>query len=75
MGTENYPKTTTDAYNVLCCYNKPAPQRQVHTPPAAFTFLQSGDTDKNKITPGNYWRSFREVTCYRCQETGNYAGN
>ena len=35
LGTENYTKTTTAAYNVLCRYKKPAPPRQVHTPPAA----------------------------------------
>ena len=75
LGTENYPKTTTDAYNVLCCYNQPAPPRQVHVPPAAVTFIQSGDTEKNKTTPGNNGISFMEVTCYRCQETGHYAGN
>ena len=74
LGTENYNKTTTAAYNVLCRYKKPEPPRQVHAPPAAVTFFQSGDTEKNKTTPGNYGRSFPEVTCYRCQDTGHYAG-
>ena len=61
LGTDNYPKTTTAVYDVLCHYQKLAPPRQVHAPPAAVTFVQSGDTEKNKITPGNYERSFPEV--------------
>ena len=72
---ENYPKTTTTAYNVLFRYKKPTPPRQVHMPPAAVKFVQSGDTEKNKTVPGNDGRSFPEVTCYRCQETGRYAKN
>ena len=75
LGTDNYPKTTTTAYYVLFCYKKPALPRQVHAPLAAVTFVQSGDTDKNKITPGNDGRSFPEVRCYCCQETEHYAGN
>ena len=75
LGTEKCPKTTTDAYDVLCCYKKPAPPCQVHAPPAVVTFFQSGDTEKNKTIPGNDVRSFPEVTCYCCQETGNYARN
>ena len=31
---DNYPKTKTAAYYVLCRYKKTAPPRQVHTPPA-----------------------------------------
>ena len=44
IGTDNYPKTTTTAYNVLCYYKKPSPPHQVHAPPAAVTFVQSVDT-------------------------------
>ena len=61
LGTENYPKTTTTAYDVLCCYKKPAPPCQVHAPPAAVTVFQSGDTDKNNTIPGNDGRSFPEA--------------
>ena len=50
LGTENYTKTTTSAYDVLCYYKKPAPPCQVHAPPAAVPFFQSGDTEKNKTT-------------------------
>ena len=75
LGTDNYPKTTTSAYYVLFRYKKLAPQRQLHVPPTAVTFCQSGDTKKNKITPWNDGRYFPEVTCYCCQETGYYAGN
>ena len=59
LGTENYPKITTAAYNVMCCYKKRAPPRQVHAPPAAVTFLQRCDKEKNKITPGNDGRYFK----------------
>ena len=62
LGTENYTKTKTAAYNVLCCHKKPAPPRQVHAPPAADTFVQSSDTDINKTKPGNGGRYFPEVT-------------
>ena len=75
LGTYNYPKTTAAAYDVLCCYKKPAPPRQVHAPPAAVIFVQSDDTNKNNTTPGNYGGSFPEVTCCLCQETGHYAGS
>ena len=73
--TDSYPKITTAAYNVLCQYKKPAPPRQVYAPPAAVTFIQIGDTEKNNTTPGNDGRYFLEVTSYCCQETGHYAGN
>ena len=53
LGTDNYPTTTTTTYNVLCLYKKPAPPRQVHAPPTAVTFFQSGYTEKNNTTPGN----------------------
>ena len=62
LGTDNYPKTTTAAYDVLCCYNKSTPPHQVHAPPEAVTFVQSGETGVNKTTPWNYGRSFPEVT-------------
>ena len=75
LGTNNYPKTTTAAYDVLCRYKKMAPPRKLHAPPAAAIFVQSFDTDKNKTTPGNYGRSFPEVTCHLFQETGHYARN
>ena len=58
MITDNYPKTTTVAYDVLLCYKKPAPQRQVHTPPESVMFFQSGDTEENKTVPGNDGGSF-----------------
>ena len=58
LGTDNFPKTITAAYNVMCCYKKRAPPRQLHALHAVVTFAQSGDTDKNKTTLGNYWRSF-----------------
>ena len=45
LGTDNYPKTTKAACDLLCCYNKPAPPLQVHAPPAAVIFFQSGDTE------------------------------
>ena len=72
LGTDNYPKTTTSAYDVLCRYKKPAPPRQVHTLPAAVTCVQSGDTEKNKTTPGKYGKCFLKVTCYHCQEAAHY---
>ena len=75
LGTDNYRKTTTAAYDVLCRYKKPAPPRQVHAPPAAVTFFHSGDTEKYKTTLGNYGRFFSEVTCDCFQDIGNYAVN
>ena len=51
--TYNYPKNTTAAYDKLCRYKKTAPPRQVNAPPAAVAFFKSGDTEKNKTTPGN----------------------
>ena len=54
----NYPKSTTFAYDVLCRYKKPTPPRQVGAPPEAVTFIQIGDTEKNKTVPGNDGRSF-----------------
>ena len=64
IGTENYKKTTTSAYDVLCRYKEPSPPHQLHTPPAAVTLIQSGGTEKNNTTPVNYGVSFTEVTCY-----------
>ena len=75
LGTDNYPKTAAVAYDVLCRYKKPAPPRQVHTPAAAVTFFQSGDTEQNNTTTDNCGRSFPEVTFYFCQETVHYAVN
>ena len=53
LATDNYPKTTTDACGILFCYKKPTPPHQVNAPAAAVTFIQIGDTDKNKTVPGN----------------------
>ena len=75
IGTDNYQKTTTTAYNVLCCYNKTLPSCQVHAPPAAFKFFQSGDTEKNNTTQVNNWISFTEVKFYCFQEIGNNSLN
>ena len=61
LGTENHPKTTTAAYNLLCCYKKPVQLRQVHVPPAAVTFVKSVDTEKNKTAPGNDGYSFQKL--------------
>ena len=58
LGTVNYPRRTTSAYEVLCSYNKPTPKFQVHMPPEAVTFFQCGDTGKKKIIPGNDGISF-----------------
>ena len=73
LGTYNYTKITTAAYDVLCRYKKSTPPCKVHAPPAAVTFIQSVDTEKNNTTPENYGISFPEVTCYHCQEMGHYA--
>ena len=67
LGTYNYPKNTTSAYDVLCRYKKPTPQIQFCAPPVAVTFVQSGDIEKNKTVPVKDGESFPEVTCYRCQ--------
>ena len=75
LGTENYPKNTTAAHNVLCHYNKMSPPRQVHAQPAAVIFVKNIDTDKNNTTPRNNGISLPEVTCYCYQEKGHYAGN
>ena len=75
LGTDNYPKTTNSAYDVLCHCKKPAPPRQVHAPSVTVIFFQSGDTEKNKTTPGNDGISVPKLTCYRLQETGHYAVN
>ena len=53
LGTENYPKTTICAYDVLCRYKKPMPPLQVDALPEAVTFLQSGVTEKKNTVPGN----------------------
>ena len=53
LDTYIYPKTTTSAYDSLCYYNKPVPPLQVHTQPTSVTFIQIGDTKKNKKIPGN----------------------
>ena len=75
LGTEDFPKTTTAAYDILFRYKKQASLCQVQAPPTAVIFFQSGDTDKNKTTPGNYGGLFPGFTCYHCQETGNYVVN
>ena len=58
IGTDNYQKTTTTAYNVLCSYKKLGAPHEVHMSPAAFTFLQSDDTENNKTIPGTNGRTF-----------------
>ena len=75
MGTENYPRTITTAYYLLCGYKKTTPQRQVHAPPASVVSVQYYDTENNKIVPGRYGRSFPAVPCYICQEKGHYVVN
>ena len=62
LGTENYPRTTTDTYDVLFCYKKTPPQRQLYAPPAAVTFVQRFDTYIKKTVPGNDGGSFTEAT-------------
>ena len=52
-GTENYPKTTTDAYDVISHNKKITPPCQVNAPPAEVKFAQSSNTDNNKKVPGN----------------------
>ena len=74
MGVDKYPITTTAANDVLLHYKKPPPERQVRAPPAEFTLFQCGDTYNNKILPGENGIPFLVITCYRCQETVNYAG-
>ena len=56
LGTDNYPKTTTASYNVLCLYKKPVTPHQLHGLTAKVTLVQSGDKEKNKTIPGNYGR-------------------
>ena len=52
LGTENYQKTPTSAYDVLCCSKKPTPQLQAHTPPRLVTFVQSDNVNNIKKVPG-----------------------
>ena len=75
LGKDNYPKNRTAAYDVLCRYKKLSPPGQVHAPPAESTLVQSGDTEKNKTTPGHDGICFPDVTCYFCQETEHYTGH
>ena len=62
MSMDNYPTTTTDTYDVLFCYKKTPPQRQLYAPPAAVTFVQRFDTYIKKTVPGNDGGSFAEAT-------------
>ena len=59
--TDNYPKTKTSTYNILCHYKKPKPPLQVHAPSAVVTFAQSGDTEKKRqsqeMTGYHFYRS------------------
>ena len=73
MVTYNYPRTTIAAYDVLCCYKKPTPQFQVHSPPSSVAFIQSGDIENNNTVPGNDGRSFPTFTCYLCEVARHYA--
>ena len=45
LGTDNYPKNITTAYNVLCRDKKLTPPHQLNVPPAAVMFIQIGGTD------------------------------
>ena len=54
LGTYNYPKTRTAAYDVLYHYKKLAPTGQVHALPAAVTLVKSGNIEKIKTVLGNY---------------------
>ena len=60
LGTDNYPKTTTTTYDILCRYKKPTPQRQLHMPPSSSMFFQIGDTERIKRVPENGGRSFTD---------------
>ena len=75
LGKWNYPNNPTTAYGILCPWNKPEPQRQVHTTPRAVLFIQSDNTNNGKTVPVNDGRPFAYVTWYRYQEMGHYAGN
>ena len=64
MGTDNYLKTTTSTYYVLCRYKKPIPPRQVHVPPAAVTLAKSGDTEKiihSQETMGDHFQKSHDI--------------
>ena len=54
LGTYNYPKTTTATNDIFFCYKKPTPPHQIHAPPAAVTFLQIDDTEKQD-SPRKRW--------------------
>ena len=74
LGMDNYPKTPTSAYDVLCHYKNPSPKHQAHTPPGVATSVHYNNADSRKTVPGNDRRSFADVKCYLCQEMGHYSG-
>ena len=75
LSTDNYSKTPTVAYDILCQYKNLDPQRQAHTPTGTAMFVHRDNANSSKKVPGNDGRLFADVMCYRCQEMGNYTGN
>ena len=85
-GTDQYPETVTEAYNLLVSYKKPENTRPLRP--------GGGGNNRNNLRPGGGNNRdtdaqdqdatfvqaggntpISEITCYNCQQMGHYAGD
>ena len=62
---DTYPRTTTDAYDVLCHYKKPTPKHQVHKPPKAVTLYKlmiQRTTRQSQGTMRDHFQKSHDIT-------------
>ena len=62
LGTENYPKTPTAAYNIIF-WNKELTPPRPQEPPSEVALLQSNNPNITAV-PGSNGNLFMDVNCY-----------
>ena len=84
QGEDQYPKTITDAYNMLAQYKAPSNpnHRQGGNPnggPTGVSFLQAGarapGANQDDPIPDNCNCVFADIRCYHCGRLGHYSAN
>ena len=71
-GTDNYPKTITDAYSRLTNWKDPSGNSRSNNNNAGVAFTNVGSNNNNG-NGGNKNKNKDHVTCFNCQQQGHYS--
>jgi hypothetical protein len=69
-GRTHYPKTATEAYNLIVNYRQSKPAGRIYSDSEGVAFV---NVDANRQPRDRQFRDIEKVKCYNCNNKGHYS--